>query len=81
MCDPAAIQREDKIDLLECHRPMADRQDLSAAGIQGIFRQPCRAQKSKWRISDRDRTPDHVGIAHEAIKRERWETVFDRSLI
>lgn len=66
MCDPAAIQREDKIDLLECHRPMADRQDLSAAGIQGIFRQPCRAQKSKWRISDRDRTPDHVGIANEA---------------
>lgn len=66
MCDPAAIQREDKIDLLECYRPMADRQDLSAAGIQGIFRQPCWAQKSKWRISDRDRTPDHVGIAHEA---------------
>jgi len=66
MCDPAAIQREDKIDLLERHRPMADRQDLSAAGIQGIFRQPCRAQKSKWRISDRDRTPDYVGIANEA---------------
>ena len=69
MCDPAAIQREDKIDLLECYRPMADRQDLSAAGIQGIFRQPCWAQKSKWRISDRDRAADHVGAADEAIEK------------
>lgn len=24
MCDPAAIQREDKIDLLECHRPIPE---------------------------------------------------------
>lgn len=45
---------------------MADRQNLYARGIPGVFSGARQTEKSKWILSDGHRAADHVGPADEA---------------
>lgn len=64
----AEVQRKKQIDLLGTDRPMADRQNLPARRVCGVFPGKCQAEKQGWAIPDRDRAEADVGAADEALE-------------
>lgn len=64
----AEVQRTDKNDILGTDRPLADRQNLYARRVSGIFPGKCQAEKQGWAIPDRDRAEADVGAADEAAE-------------
>ena len=65
---PAKVQREQPSNLLGTDRPLADRQNLPARRVSGIFPGKCQAEKQGWAIPDRDRAEADVGAADEAAE-------------
>ena len=47
---------------------MADRQNLLARRVCGVFPGKCQAEKQGWAIPDRDRAEADVGAADEAAE-------------
>lgn len=68
VCYSAKVQRKEQIDLLGTDRPMADRQNLLARRVCGVFPGKCQAEKQGWTIPDSDRAEADVGAADEALE-------------
>ena len=68
MCHSAEDKREQPSNVLGSDRPLADRQNLPARRVSGIFPGKCQAEKQGWAIPDRDRAEADVGAADEALE-------------
>lgn len=66
---------------MDGNRPVADGRDIFESGIQDAVRRPRKFVFDWYRdvfLSDDDGETSDVALKMRPLKRERWETVFDK---
>ena len=77
----AKVQRKEQIDLLGTDRPMADRQNLSARRVCGVFPGNAKRKNKDGLYPTVTVRKLMWALRMKPLKKERWETVFDRGTV